>query len=66
LSILEGKCAVVTGGARGIGRAISHKLGRMGADVAVVDLLEAEAAETARQVEAMGRRSVSIVCDVSS
>ena len=66
MSTLEGRCAVVTGGARGIGRAICHKLGRLGADVAVVDLLDAEAAETSRQVEAMGRRSVSMVCDVSS
>lgn len=66
MSDLKGKCAVVTGGARGIGRAVCLKLAQMGADVAAVDLLEAEAADTARQVEALGRRSVSLVCDVSS
>jgi 3-oxoacyl-[acyl-carrier protein] reductase len=65
LSVLNGKCAIVTGGGRGIGRTISLKLAGHGADVAVVDLLEAEAAETAKQILEMGRKSVNIVCDVS-
>jgi 3-oxoacyl-[acyl-carrier protein] reductase len=63
---LKDKCAVVTGGGRGIGRAICLKLAGLGADVAVVDVLEAEAAYTARAVEATGRRGVVVVCDVSS
>jgi 3-oxoacyl-[acyl-carrier protein] reductase len=66
LSDLGGKCAIVTGGARGIGRAIVLKLAGMGADVAVVDLLEAEAQETAGKVEALGRKSVAVRCDISS
>jgi 3-oxoacyl-[acyl-carrier protein] reductase len=66
LSDLSGKCAIVTGGARGIGSAIALKLAGLGADVAVVDLLEAEAEETVRKVEAMGRKSLAVRCDVSS
>jgi len=66
LSDLSGKCAIVTGGARGIGSAIVLKLAGLGADVAVVDLLEAEAEETVRKVEALGRKSVAVRCDISS
>ena len=62
---LSGKCAIVTGGGRGIGRAICLRLAQHGADVAVVDLLEAEAEETSRQVRSLGRKSVSVVCDVT-
>ena len=63
---LKGKCAVVTGGGRGIGKAICLKLAGMGADISVVDILESEAAGTAAEVEALGRRSLAVACDVSS
>jgi 3-oxoacyl-[acyl-carrier protein] reductase len=66
LSDLSGKCAIVTGGARGIGSAIVLKLAGLGADVAVVDLLESEAKDTAGKVEALGRKSVAVRCDISS
>jgi 3-oxoacyl-[acyl-carrier protein] reductase len=66
VSDLVEKCAIVTGGGRGIGRAISLKLAEHGAGVAVVDLLEPEAKEVSKQITDMGRRSVSIVCDVSN
>jgi 3-oxoacyl-[acyl-carrier protein] reductase len=62
---LSGKGAIVTGGGRGIGRVICLRLAELGADIGVADLLETEALETARQVEALGRKSVSIVTDVS-
>ena len=42
---LEGKTAIVTGGARGIGRAISVKLASEGANVVICDLVINEAAE---------------------
>lgn len=66
MSDLGEKCAIVTGGGRGIGRAIGLRLAEHGASVAVVDLLEREAEEVSKQIIDMGRRSVSIVCDVSN
>lgn len=66
MSGLAGRSAIVTGGARGIGKAISLKLAALGADVAVVDLLEAEAGATAREIEATGRKALALKCDVSS
>ncbi len=62
---LGGKNAIVTGGGRGIGRAISLKLAGLGAGVAVVDILDAEAAAVAAEVEAAGPKAVSVSCDIS-
>ncbi len=63
---LGGKKAIVTGGGRGIGRAVCLKLAGLGADVAVVDVLAQEADAVAREVEAAGRKAVAVSCDVSS
>src|SRR3989304_3170233 len=62
---LSGKSAVVTGGSRGIGRAIALRLARQGADVAFSYRGNADAAaETVRRVEALGRRALAIQGDV--
>lgn len=63
---LEGKCALVTGGDSGIGRAVAVIYAREGADVAISYLPEEQpdAEETLRAVEAEGRRCVLIPGDL--
>ena len=56
--------ALVTGGARGIGRAIAEALAEVGADVAAVDV--AAPNETLATVEALGRRGLALQADVRS
>jgi len=62
---MNGKVAIVTGAARGIGRAIALRFGQEGASVAVVDLREAEGHETVRLIEAAGSQAMFIHTDVS-
>ena len=62
---LDGKNAIVTGGASGIGRAISLRLARDGANVAILDLDAAGAARVAGEVGQLGRRSVAAIVDVA-
>ena len=64
---LAGKTAFVTGGARRIGRAIALTLAKAGADVAIsYRTAHAEAAQTAAEIAAHGRRAVIFECDVRS
>lgn len=63
---LDGRNAIVTGGASGIGRAIALELARCGADVAVLDLRPEPAAEVARAIVELGRRSIALEVDVAS
>lgn len=63
---LQGKVAVVTGGAQGIGRAIALGLGREGAKVVVADLQGDKAKSVADELRILGRESYSIDVDVSS
>lgn len=62
---LSRKIAVVTGGARGIGAAVASRLAKDGAYVAVVDLNEVLASETAAQIVASGGEARSFGCDVA-
>jgi NAD(P)-dependent dehydrogenase (short-subunit alcohol dehydrogenase family) len=64
---LTGKSALVTGGARRIGRKIALTLAHAGADVAITYRNSiAEANRTAAEITALGRRSLAIECDVRS
>ena len=62
---LEGKSALVTGGASGIGRATALAFAREGARVAVADILEEAAQSTVAEIEAMGGQALAIACDVT-
>ena len=62
---LVGKTALVTGGARGIGRAIALRLASEGADVAICDLNAEVMAPVVEEIRALGRKAVAVVCDVS-
>jgi len=76
MGLLDGKVVLITGGARGQGRAHAVVSAKEGADVAVVDIadqvgsvnykmaLTSDLDETVRQVEAVGRRALSRVADV--
>jgi len=64
---LEGKSALVTGSARGIGKALAVGLAQAGANVAVSDLpsMVEEAKEVQHQIEALGRKSETYPLDVT-
>jgi NAD(P)-dependent dehydrogenase (short-subunit alcohol dehydrogenase family) len=63
--ILEGKAALVTGGASGIGRATALAMSREGARVAVSDRAEAGIAETVAMINAAGGQAIAIGGDVT-
>ncbi|MCL2880085.1 MAG: glucose 1-dehydrogenase [Treponema sp.] len=62
---LDGKTALVTGGAQGIGEAFCFALGEAGANVAVVDINMPKAEETAARLAAKGISSIAIQADVT-
>jgi SDR family mycofactocin-dependent oxidoreductase len=76
MGLLDGKVALITGGARGQGRAHAITSAREGADVVLVDIADQletvpyrmasqeDLAETVRQVEALDRRALSVTADV--
>lgn len=62
---LSGKVAVVTGAARGLGKAAAVGLATFGADVAGIDLAAESCQATASEIRSLGRRSRGYCCDVS-
>ena len=64
-SNLDGKVAIVTGGARGIGRAYSEALAEEGAAVLIADLLEDEGEQTAKAIGADGGTAIFQRVDVA-
>ena len=63
---LEGKVAMVTGSASGIGRGVSIRLAEMGAFIAVLDIDETGGRESAAEIEARGSEAIFLKCDVRS
>ena len=63
---LTGKAAIVTGGSRGIGKAIALRLAQQGADICFSYRGNADAAAaTQKEIEALGRKCVSVQADVT-
>lgn len=65
MSLLDGKVAIVTGAARGIGFGIAKVLAEKGASVVISDVREEAAKEAADQINASGGKAAAIACDVS-
>jgi len=63
---LKDKVALVTGGARGIGKAIAMVSAQAGADIVVADVNLAQAEETAKEIEALGRKALALEMDVTN
>ena len=62
---LEGKIALVTGAAQGIGKAISLLLAQRGADIVVSDINIEKAEETAKEIETLGRKAMATRANVA-
>lgn len=63
--VLEGKVAIVTGSAKGVGAGIAAALGAEGAKVAVVDVRERQSREVADGILAAGGDAAPFVCDIT-
>lgn len=59
------KVIVITGGARGIGRAFALEMARAGGDIIIVDLMIKPAQEVADEIKSMGRESLAMEADIS-
>lgn len=63
---LTGRVVLITGGSRGIGRALALGLASAGADVAVVSRRLEHGKEVEEQIKALGRRALAFAADVAS
>ena len=63
---LEGKTVIVTGGAQGIGKVVATRMAEVGADIAIFDLQEDKARETAEEIhDTTGRKTAAYSIDVT-
>ena len=62
---LQGKVALISGAASGMGKAAALALAEHGADLVLADLNHEGMAATARQITALGRRALPVPCDIS-
>jgi 3-oxoacyl-[acyl-carrier protein] reductase len=63
---LAGKVALVTGGGRGIGREIAMTLAGEGADIVIWDVNPTDAANTCKEIESLGRKTLADQVDVTN
>jgi 3-oxoacyl-[acyl-carrier protein] reductase len=63
--MLEGKVAIITGAARGIGLAIAKRLAEAGAAVALADVRASDAEDAARGLNEAGRQAIGLAADVT-
>lgn len=62
---MDGKVAIVTGAGQGIGRAIALSLSEKGANLVIADINGKTASEVVKEIEASGRKAISVQTDVS-
>ena len=62
--MLEGRVSIITGGARGIGKAIAMELADAGSDIVIFDVLD-EGVDTAREIEKKGRKAGFYKVDIT-
>lgn len=65
MSRLDNRVALITGGGRGIGRAIALEMAREGADIAVSSRTQGELDAVAAEIEGLGRRAHTVICDAT-
>ncbi|MCK4369176.1 MAG: 3-oxoacyl-ACP reductase FabG [Dehalococcoidales bacterium] len=66
MGILDNKVAIVTGGARGLGKVYCLRMAEEGAKVVVADILVRDAEETASEIKAKGGAAIAVKADVTS
>ena len=66
MGLLDGRVALVTGGASGIGRSVALRFAEEGADVVLADLQDDEGEEALAEVESRGAGAAFVRCDVSN
>ena len=62
---LKGKVALITGGAKGIGRAIALRFAQEGADIAIADIAASSMLSTEKEIRALGRKCIALQTDVT-
>ena len=62
---MTGRVAVVSGTARGMGRAMALSFAEAGADTVLIDKNETDNLKTSEAVKQLGRQALTICCDVS-
>jgi len=63
--LLKDKVALITGGGRGIGKAIAIAFAKEGADIVIGDVNQSDAENTCREIEGLGRKTLPLVMDVT-